>query len=215
MMLTKHLSCLTMLLRCLHKSFSGPGAEELLHLTIACLNSSFEKEFYRETSLQSILLRISMLIGRFWAVLNVLWSAFHRLSRDKHGWPLCLMVSVAGSLHLLIQFVSSQGPFFLLAISWIFSLKYDLLTFLTTLLKFFLFSRDLEVLLFWRAQPHLSDHHCLECLDNLDFLALFFHAWLMINPSRWTTLSNLSELSMLLVDKVLKFEITSLMKAFS
>jgi len=56
------------------------------------------------------------------------------------------MASVVGSRRLLIQLESSQGPFLLLAISWILSSKYDLLAFLMALLKFFQFSRDLEFL---------------------------------------------------------------------
>jgi len=38
----RHISCLRMVLRCRHVSLSGPGAEELLHLINAHLNSSFE-----------------------------------------------------------------------------------------------------------------------------------------------------------------------------
>ena len=144
--LDKHSSCLVMNFRCRYESLSEPGAEESLYFAIACLNSSLENRAYRAIGLWSILLRISMLVCWFCAVLKVLCRAFHRLSGDKHSWPLCLMASVAGSRHLLIQLVSSQGLFLLLAISWILSLKYDLLIFLTTFLKFFQFSRDLEFL---------------------------------------------------------------------
>ena len=145
-MLDKHLSCLVMNFRCRHESLSGPEAEESLHFVIACLNSSLKNGAHRAVGLWSILLRISMLVCWFCAVLKVLCGAFHRLSRDKHSWPLCLMALVAGSHYLLIQLVSSQWLFLLLAIFWILSLKYDLLTFLMTFLKFFQFSRDLEFL---------------------------------------------------------------------
>ena len=146
MVLVKHLSCLIMIFRCLHKSLSGPGAKESLHFVITCLSSSLEKGAHWAVGLWMILLRILMLVWRFWAVLKVLCSVSHRLSGDKHGWSLCLMASVAGSRHLLIQLISSQGPFLLLAISWILSSKYDLLAFLMAFLKFFQFSRDLEFL---------------------------------------------------------------------
>ena len=146
MMLVKHSSCLIMIFRCLHESLSGPGAEESLHFAITCLSSSLEKGAYWAISLWTILLRILMLVWRFWAVLKILCSVSHRLSGDKHGWSLCLMASVAGSHYLLIQLVSSQGPFFLPAISWILSSKYDLLAFLMALLKFFQFSRNFEFL---------------------------------------------------------------------
>ena len=145
-MLDKHLSCLVMSFRCRQESLSGPGAEESLHFVIACLNSSLENRAHRAIGLWSISLRISMLVCRFCAVLKVLCRASYRLSGDKHSWLLCLMASVAGSHCLLIQLVSFQGLFLLLAISWILSLKYDLLTFLMTFLKFFQFSRDLEFL---------------------------------------------------------------------
>ena len=42
-MLVKHSSCLVMIFKCRQESLSGPKAEELLHLTIACLSFSFEK----------------------------------------------------------------------------------------------------------------------------------------------------------------------------
>ena len=145
-MLVTHSSCLVMNFRCHHKSLSGPGAEESLHFAIACLSSSLEKGAHRAMGLWSILLRISILICQFWAVLKVLCRASHRLSRDKHGWPLCLMASVVGSLSLLIQLVSFQGLFLLLVISWILSSKYDLLAFMTTFLKVFQFSSDLDLL---------------------------------------------------------------------
>ena len=145
-MLVTHSSCLVMNFRCHHESLSRPEAEESLHFAIACLSSSLEKGAHRAMGLWSISLRISMLICRFCAVLKVLCRMSHRLSGDKHGWLLCLMASVTGSLHLLIQLVSSQELFLLLAISWILSSKYDLLTFLMTFLKVFQFSSDLDLL---------------------------------------------------------------------
>jgi len=145
-MLVTHSSWLVINFRCCHKSLSGPGAKESLHFAIACLSSSLKKGAHSTMGLWSISLRISMLICQFCAILKVLCRVSHRLSGDKHGWPLCLMASVTGSLCLLIQLVSSQGLFLLLAISWILSLKYDLLTFLTTFLKVFQFSSDLDLL---------------------------------------------------------------------
>ena len=145
-MLDKYSSCLVMNFRCHHKSLSGPGAEESLHFVITCLNSSLENGAHRAIGLWSILLRISMLVCRFCAVLKVLCRVFHKISGNKHSWPLCLMTLVTGSHRLLIQLVSSQGLFLLLVISWILFSKYNLLTFLMTFLKFFQFSRDLEFL---------------------------------------------------------------------
>ena len=146
MMLVKYSSCLIMIFRCCHESLSGPGAEESLHFAITYLSSSLEKGAHWAVGLWTMLLRISMLVWHFWAVLKILCNMSHRLSGDKHGWLLCLMALVVGSHRLLIQLVSSQGPFLLLVISWILSSKYDLLAFLMALLKFFQFSRDLEFL---------------------------------------------------------------------
>ena len=144
--LVTHSSCLAMNFRCHHKSLSGPEAKKLLHFAIACLSSSLEKGAHRAVGLWLISLRISMLICRFCTVLKVLCRVSQRLSGDKHGWLLCLMASVMGSLYLLIQLVSSQGLFLLLMISWILSSKYNLLTFLMTFLKVFQFSSDLDLL---------------------------------------------------------------------
>ena len=45
-MLERQSFCLRMVLRCHHVSLSRPGADELLHLIIACLNSSIKNGFY-------------------------------------------------------------------------------------------------------------------------------------------------------------------------
>ena len=141
MMLLRQSSWLAMDLRWHHINLSGPGADELLHLLITCLNSSLEKGYHCEVGLQSISLSTFRLTYQLRVVLNMLWRASQRLSEDRHGWPSYLMASMAGSLHLLIQFISSQGLWLLLATSWILALKKSLLTFLTTFLKFFQFLR--------------------------------------------------------------------------
>ena len=146
MILIRQLSWLTIDFRWCHINLSGPGADKSLHLLIACLNSSLEKGYYCKVGLWSISLRMLRLIWRLRAVLNVLWRASHRLSRDRHGQLLYLMALMARSLCLLIQFISSQGLQLLLATSWIFMSKKVLLMFLTTFLKFFQFSRLLVIL---------------------------------------------------------------------
>ena len=55
-----------------------------------------------------------------------------------------------------------------------------------------------------------SIHHCLECLDILDFFAFFVHALSIIKPNCLMTRSSLSESSMLVIFKSLKFEMMSL-----
>ena len=46
MMFFKHILSLMMHLRCPHKSLSGLGADVLLHLTIALVNSSLENDVH-------------------------------------------------------------------------------------------------------------------------------------------------------------------------
>jgi len=54
-------SSLINLLRSLHEILSGPGADKLLHLLIALLNSSFEKGAYSETGFDGISSKILVL----------------------------------------------------------------------------------------------------------------------------------------------------------
>ena len=101
-MFERQASWLTMNFKCHHVSLSGPGADSLLHLLITDLNSSLENGLYHCEGLCSILLSMSILTWWFRVVLKILWSAFHKLSGERHGWPLWLMASMVGSFHLLI-----------------------------------------------------------------------------------------------------------------
>ena len=144
MMLVRQSSFLMMIFRWCHDNLSGPGAEESLHLLITDLNSVLENELHCWEGLHSISLRI---LGSTWwlrAVLKELCNAFHRLSRVIHGRLLWLIVSMAGSFLLLIQFVSSHSLWLLFTISWILSSKKDYLVFLTEFLNFFQLSRLLD-----------------------------------------------------------------------
>jgi len=82
------------------------------------------------------------------------------------------MVSIAGNFFLLTQFISSQGPQLLLAISWILVLKNVLLVDLTICLNDFQSSRVLDSLYLLKDQLQSSFHHFLECLVMLTFLVL-------------------------------------------
>ena len=135
-----------MVLRCCYVSLLEPDAEELLHLINTRLNSSFKNRTQVAVVLDSISLRISVSTWRWKAVLNVAWRALHKLSRIRYGWPSYLMALMAGSFHLLIQFINSHGPWLLFATSWIFVSKKDLLVFLMTILNFFQLFRLLDVL---------------------------------------------------------------------
>ena len=144
--LKRHFSCLKTNLRWCHVILSGPGANKLLHLLIALLNLCIEKSSHKEVVLLSILLSTLTSTWQLIVWLNILWRAPHRLSGVMHSYPLNLIASVASNLHLLIQFINSQGPWLLFATSWIFRLKKEHLVFLTTLLNIFQFSRLLIIL---------------------------------------------------------------------
>ena len=140
-MLFKHLSSLRMILRWLHDNLSGPGVEALLQFAMAILNSSFKNGGQGEVGLLMISSRTSMSTWWWRAVLKVEWSAFHRSLMSWYYWLLCLMALIVGNFLLLTQFMSSQGLYFLLAISWILRSKKDRLDNLTLLLNSFQLSR--------------------------------------------------------------------------
>ena len=87
---------------------SGPGADELLHLLIALLNSCMEKGSHKEVVLLSISLSTPTSTWRSLAWLNISWRVPHRLSGVIHGCPLNLIASVASNLRLLIQFITPK-----------------------------------------------------------------------------------------------------------
>ena len=146
MMILRYSSSLRIILRWLHDSLSGPEAEELLQLDIVNLNSSFENTGHGTVGLLVILSRISTSTWWLLAILKVEWSAYHKLLISKHCWLLYLMVSITSNFLLLTQFISSQGPRLLWAISWILSSKKACFMDLTLLLKAFQFFRLLIVL---------------------------------------------------------------------
>ena len=135
--LFKHALSLMILLRCLYDNLFGPGVDKLLHLAMELINSSSENSTQIEGFLLGILSSISISIWWFWAILNNKWRACQRSSILRQGWLLCLTILTAGRLHLLTQFISSQGPYILLEISWILRLKNDHFVFLTIFLNYF------------------------------------------------------------------------------
>ena len=83
-MIPRHSLSLRIILRWLHDNLSGPGAEALLQLAIAILNSSFENKSQGEVGFLGILSRISTSTWWWRAVLNVEWSIFHKSSISRH-----------------------------------------------------------------------------------------------------------------------------------
>jgi len=107
MMFFKHVLSLMMCLKCSHESLSGPGTDMLLHLTIALVNSSSENNVHSSEEYKYNSFSMLSSIWQNWVVLNEEWRAYYRSSESKQGWPLYLIVSMAGSLCLLTQLISS------------------------------------------------------------------------------------------------------------
>ena len=113
----KHYLFLKIYLRYLYESLSRPGANELLYFAIELMNSFSEKGIYGDVKQKGILLRISSLTCRSCAIFKDKYKVCHRSFILRHSHSLYLMVSIARSLHLWTQFISFQGPCFLLEIS--------------------------------------------------------------------------------------------------
>ena len=60
--LFKHMSSLTIDLRCFYNALSGPGVDKLLYLAIVLLNSSIKKDTHSDISLDEILFKMLVLI---------------------------------------------------------------------------------------------------------------------------------------------------------
>ena len=159
--------------------------------------------------------RISTSTWWWSAILNVEWRAFQRSLILRHWQLLYLMDSIAGNLYLLTQFISSQDPCFLLAISWILSSKKIHFVDLTVLLNAFQFSKFLVVLYLFRTQLQLLFHQLLECFVIWTCLVFIFHANSILDASEFVISSILpwsdkSDISMFLIVTE-----TSLTKFFS
>jgi len=112
--------------------------------------------------------------------------------------------------------MSSQGPWLLLAISWILMLKKILLVILTILLKDFQSSRLLDVLYLSNDCIHSLFYHCLKYFIVLVHLAFFLQACLILDMNRLTRSSNLSQSNRLEESRFLIITIASLTRvAFS
>jgi len=104
------------------------------------------------------------------------------------------MNSMAGSLHLLTQFISSHGLHFLFEILLILSSKKMHFVLLTIFLNFFQSSR------LWNCQYLLISvqqslfHHALECLVILMYLEYLNQILLILKTSTWTMFSKASML---------------------
>ena len=184
-----------MLLRCFYESLSVLETNKLLHLVIELMNSFSEKGTQGEDVLLGNSFKISASIWWSWAILNDKCRVCQRslISRYSQLLYLYLTASTAGSLHLLIQFISSQGPLHLLEISWILRLKNVHFMFLIIFLNCFQFSIHLDALYLSRFLLQFMFHQLLECfimLTTFKFFTQMFSIKLANSRtmlSRWST----------------------------
>ena len=101
-MLVRHKSSLMINFKWCQVNLSGPGADESLHLLIADLNLFLENGDQFWEGLFLILLMTLRLICWLRAVLNILWSAFHKLLKVRQGCPSWVMALMARSFLLFI-----------------------------------------------------------------------------------------------------------------
>ena len=154
---------LMIILRCFQDNLLGLGSNESLHLAIKLLSSSFKKGIHFMIGLFGNSSNKPRLIQQFCTELKDKWRTCHRSSSSRQGQPLCWIASMAGSLHFLTQFMSSQRLWFLATISWILVLKNSCLVFLTMLLKFFQSSTHFETQYLTSLLLHSLFHYDLEC----------------------------------------------------
>ena len=104
----RHNLFLKMILGYFHDNLSGLEVDKLLYLVIELVSSFSENGAQFDEHLLVISSNISILICLFWAILNNEWRAIYRFSISRQCWPLCLIVSTSGSLHLFTQFINSH-----------------------------------------------------------------------------------------------------------
>jgi len=119
---------------------------------------------------------------------------------------------MAGNLHLLIQFMSSQEPCFLLATFWILRSKNNCFVFLTVLQKVFQSSRLFKDLYFSRSLLQFSSHQLLECFVILITFEFFSQALSTVLANSLTALSRLNISDRLDILRFLIDVMTSLIK---
>ena len=119
------------------------------------------------------------------------------------------MALIAGILHLLTHFMSSQGLLFLLVISWIFWLKKKCLAFLTILLNCFQSLICLVDLYILRLHLQLLFHQLLECLVILTIFKCFSHVLFI----EWVRLRTLISSESLFKRSLILTELITLMSS--
>jgi len=142
----------------------------LLHFLMTLMSSSFENRAHVLTFLLEISSRSWKSTSWDYMELKESCRAFYRSSNSIQDQPLNKMDLIAGSLCFLIQFISSYGPYFLLAISSILLLKKTHFVFLTVFLNFFQSSKLQDCWYLLISLQQFLFHYTLECLVILTFL---------------------------------------------
>ena len=215
MIFWRHVLSLIMHLRCSHNSLSELGADKLLHLTMVLVNSFSKNGGHNEELYGFNLFNTFSSTWRNWAILNEEWRACQSSSNSKHRWPLYLIILMAERLHLLTQLMSSQGPCFLLAISWILWSKKAFFVSLTIFQKVFqslIFFKDLYLA---RSLLQSLFYQLLECFIMLMIFEFFIHTNSVILAKSVMTFSHWYFPKMFDVSNFAKDAITFLMNKSS
>jgi len=111
------------------------------------------------------------------------------------------MVSIAGSLCFLIQFIKSHNLLFFDMIFWILLSKKDHFVLLTILLNFFQSRLELDILYTIKSLLYSSFYYALEYLVILTYLEYLFQRLSKIDTNSCTTLlsDSLTSLTVMLM----------------
>jgi len=184
-MLEQHLVLFNTSLRWFYKTWSRPRVDKLLHLLIASLSSVLENKGHSTCWHEGISLRSCESIDLSKAELYDWYRACHRSFNLLHGRLLNLMVSMAGSLYFLTQFIKFHGLLLDVVISWILLSKNTLLAILTVFLYLFQLVKLLD---FWYVAKSLLNSSFYYALDLLVMLMNFenlFQRFSVIKVNSW------------------------------
>ena len=179
--LFRHMSSLTIALRYFQNNLSSSRVNRLLHLAIVLLNSLNEKGLQIIVSLVESSSNIFRLTCQSCTKLNDWYNTSHKSLRSIHGWLLCWIASITGSLHFFTQFMSFQKLWFLEAISWILSSKNTCLISFIAFLNYFQSLTCLDDLYFVSFILQKLFHHSLECFVILMSFKCLNQIWSVIS----------------------------------
>ena len=124
-----------------------------------------------------------------WTELNNLCKTSYRLFNLIQGLSLNWIALMARIFLLFIQFISSQGLYFLLTAFSIFLLKKIYLVFLTIFRNFFYSSTHLDCLYTFKSLQQYLFYHALEYFVIFTVLESLSHILLILLAKDWTIVS--------------------------